>query len=284
MRPFMSDYSNTAFIDWQDAFENGAYIPGAADLPSRWASESQALRDQWSREGRLDADVPYGEDARQRLDIVRPESDSRGLVVIVHGGYWHRFYKDDWSFLAQGCLAHDWSVALVGYRLAPQVSIAQISRDIAEAVTVAAQRVDGPVRLTGHSAGGHLVARMLSEDTLLAETIFQRLAHVVPVSGLYDLRPLMAHFMNESLQLDPAQAMKESPALHAPLTGVPLTLWVGDEERPEFLRQTRLLCERWRPRLPEMSAIYEAGKNHFSVIDGLTRAESPLTRCLLQLD
>ena len=49
----MSEYSNSAFIDWQDAFENGAYIPGAADLPAHWASESQALREQWRREGRM---------------------------------------------------------------------------------------------------------------------------------------------------------------------------------------------------------------------------------------
>lgn len=280
----MSDHSLTAFIDWQDAFDNGAYIPGARDLPAQWASESQQLRNLWAAADRLDADIAYGDEDRQRLDIVRPEGKSRGLVVIVHGGYWHKFSKSDWSFLAQGCLAQGWSVALPSYRLAPQASISQMTQDVAEAITVAAERVDGPVLLTGHSAGGHLVTRMLSEDDVLPMAICQRLAKVVSISGLYDLRPLMANTMNEVLQLDLAEATRESPALHLPRSGIPLILWVGAEERPEFLRQTRLLCERWQGQLASITAIYEPGKNHFSVIDGLANAESPLVGCLLQLD
>lgn len=280
----MSEFSQTAFIDWHDAFENGAYIPGAAELPEQWTRESQALREQLAAAGRLDADIAYGQDDRQKMDIARPEGPSQGLVVIVHGGYWHKFDKSWWTYLARGCLAHGWSVALPSYRLAPTVPISQITQDMVEAITIASQRVDGPVRLTGHSAGGHLVARMLSEDACLPEPVFQRLVHVVPVSGIYDLRPLMAHPMNESLQLDMDQATAESPALHGPRTGVPLTLWVGTDERPEFLRQTRLLCEKWGAQLPEINGVYEPGKNHFSVIDGLAVADSPLVHCLLQLD
>ena len=128
------------------------------------------------------------------------------------------------------------------------------------------------------------MARLLSEDARLATPVFRRLEHVLPISGLFDLRPLMAHPMNEALQLDSELAIAESPALHAPLPGVALTLWVGAEERPEFLRQTRLLCERWGVALPGMRGIYEPGKNHFSVIEGLARAESPLTECLLHSD
>ncbi|MGQ7844391.1 alpha/beta hydrolase [Granulosicoccus sp. 3-233] len=278
----MPEFSNTAFIDWPDAFENGAYIPGAAEMPAQWARDSQALRDQLSAAGRLDADIAYGSDVRQCLDIARPEGQSQGLVVIVHGGYWHKFDKSLWTFLARGCLARGWSVALPSYRLAPSVAMAEITQDIVDAVTFASQRVEGPIRLTGHSAGGHLVTRMLNEDVPLASSILQRMVQVVPISGIYDLRPLLAHPMNEALRLDMDQATAESPALHAPRTGTPLTLWVGAEERPEFLRQTRLLCERWSAQLPDTRGIYEPGKNHFSVIDALAETDSPLTECLLQ--
>lgn len=288
----MSDFSSMAFIDWNDAFENGTYIPGSADMPERWARESQALREQWLAEGRLECDVAYGKDVRQRFDIARPEGVSKGLVVIVHGGYWHRFDKSSWTFLAQGCLAHGWSVVLPSYRLAPNVSISEITQDVAEAITVASQQVEGPVRLTGHSAGGHLVARMMAEQAPLTDSVFERLAHIVAVSGIYDLRPLMANTMNEQLQLQPDEAAAESPVLHAPLraplraphNSVPLTLWVGAEERPEFLRQTRLLCEKWSPQLDTITAVYEPGKHHFSVIEGLADAQSALVRCLLHLD
>lgn len=272
------------YIDWNDAFENGAYIPGAADMPPQWAAQSQAFRDELASRNRITIDAPYGDAPRQRMDILTPEGESRGLVVIVHGGYWHKFDKSTWSFLATACLAHGWSVALPSYRLAPEVSIAEITQDIVDAVVMASTQVEGPIRLTGHSAGGHLVTRLLCDEQLLPDSVVQRLVNVVPISGLYDLRPLMAHDMNQSLQLDLEGAIAESPALQEPLAGVPLTLWVGAVERPEFLRQTRLLCEKWQPTLPDIQAVYEPGKHHFSVIDGLTRTDSALVRCLLQLD
>jgi hypothetical protein len=103
----------------------------------------------------------------------------------------------------------------------------------------------------------------------------------VAVSGIYDLRPLLACTMNETLALTPAEAVAESPVSHLPAGKVPLTLWVGAEERPEFLRQTRLLCEQWAIRGASVRARYETGKNHFSVIDRLADAQSPLVAALL---
>ncbi|WP_205738024.1 alpha/beta hydrolase [Granulosicoccus antarcticus] len=280
----MTDFSNSEFIDWNDAFENGAYIPGAALLPDKWARLSAQLRDRQQAGGRMQADIRYGEGERQVLDIFHPEGESCGLVVLVHGGYWLRFDKSNWSFLAEGCLAHGWSVAIPSYRLAPDVPISDITQDVAAAVQLAAQNVSGPIRLVGHSAGAHLVARLLCADQILSEAVAARLAHVVPVSGIFDLRPLQANHMNESLQLDLKQAVAESPVAHQPRRAVPMTLWVGAEERPEFLRQTRLLCEKWSAEMDHIHACYEPGKNHFSVIDGLTRPDSALVRALLGID
>lgn len=271
------------FIDWNDAFENGAYIPGSASLPDQWARQSAQCRERLTLEGRLEGDVAYGEQARQVLDILHPAGVSQGLVLLVHGGYWHKFDKSHWSFLAEGCLAHGWSVAVPSYRLAPDASITQITQDITAALVVAARKVPGPLRLVGHSAGGHLVARMLCDDNDLPDSIVQRLVHVVPVSGIYDLRPLTLCKMNESLRLGLTEALAESPVFHQPLTTVPVTLWVGAEERPEFLRQTRLLCEKWSNQFDDIRAQYEPDKNHFSVIDGLSRRDSPLVKALLDI-
>lgn len=276
---------DTDFIDWNDAFENGAYIPGAERLPAQWAERSRRLREFLASKSRIEADIAYGDSPRQSLDLLHPVGESRGLVVVVHGGYWHRFDKHSWSFLASGALAHGLSVAVPSYRLAPQVSIAEITQDIHAAVCEAAQRVAGPLRLTGHSAGAHLVTRLLCTDSRLPSAVSRRLTHVLAVSGIYDLRPLMAHDMNRSLQLDSPMARAESPvfaSVHA--TAVPTTLWVGASERPEFLRQTRLLCETWQAQMPAIRAWFEADRNHFSVIEGLSHAGSALTRSLLQKD
>ena len=275
--------NSCGFIDWDDAFENGAYIPGSASLPAQWAGQSAQLRERLGRDGRLDADVVYGNEERHVLDLFHPAGESQGLVFLVHGGYWHKFDKSNWSFLAEGCLAHGWSVAIPSYRLAPDVSITQITQDVTAALAAAARKVSGPIRLTGHSAGAHLVARLLCDDHKLADTVFRRLAHVVPVSGIFDLRPLTLCRMNESLGLGLDEAIAESPAHHEPMKTVPVTLWVGAEERPEFLRQTRLLCEKWGNAFDGIRAVYESGKNHFTVIDGLSRSDSPLVKSLLAM-
>lgn len=275
--------NSSGFIDWDDAFENGAYIPGSASLPEQWAAQSAQLRERLTHDGRLDADVVYGDDERHVLDLFHPAGESQGLVFLVHGGYWHKFDKSYWSLLAGGCLAHGWSVAIPSYRLAPTVSISHMTQDVTAALTVAASRIRGPIRLTGHSAGAHLVARLLCDDHELADAVFRRLVHVVPVSGIFDLRPLTLCRMNESLRLDLDEAIAESPAHHEPMKTVPITLWVGAEERPEFLRQTRLLCEKWGSAFTSIRAVYESDKNHFTVIDGLSRPDSPLVRSLLDI-
>ena len=132
-----------------------------------------------------------------------------------------------------------------GYVLAPEARVAAIVRMVATAVAEAAATVPGPLRLTGHSAGGHLVARLACADGGLPAALRARLGPVLPISGLFDLRPLLRTAINDDLRLDPAEAAAESPALLEPLDGLRLHAWVGAAERPEFVRQSRLIANVW---------------------------------------
>lgn len=262
-------------IDWTDAFDNMGYVPGSADLPGRWAAAALSFRQAWQARGLLEEDLRYGPEEREKLDIFRPEGESAGLVMFVHGGYWVRLDKSYWSHLAAGCLGNGWAVAMPSYPLAPGMRIHQITGCIARAVETAAAHVPGPIRLMGHSAGGHLVARMMCK-AVLPEPVAARLARVVSISGLHQLAPLMEARMNAELQLDPPEALRESPALQEPLRDVPFTAWVGAQERPEFLRQARLIEEAWGLRGADVRAVYDPGHNHFSVIEALADPAAPL--------
>ncbi|MEE8454698.1 MAG: alpha/beta hydrolase, partial [Limibaculum sp.] len=138
-----------------------------------------------------------------------------------------------------------------------------------------------PIRLAGHSAGGHLVTRMLCEGAPLPIAVAARIVSVLSISGVHDLRPLLRTAMNEDLQLDRAEAAAESPALLAPRPGVPVTCWVGSAERPEFRRQNALLANIWTGCGVATRAVEEPGRHHFNVIDGLCEPDSPLTEALL---
>ncbi|WP_296473960.1 alpha/beta hydrolase [Roseinatronobacter sp.] len=264
-------------IDWDDAFANGAYIDGAAGYPPRWEQAAQAFR----AGANLHPDIAYGDQPRETYDLFLPDTHPRGLVVFVHGGYWLKFDKSYWSHLAAGPVAQGWAVALPSYTLAPKASIPQITDQISRAVQHAAAKIAGPICLTGHSAGGHLVTRMICDDTPLPPSILDRIVHVLSISGLHDLRPLLQTQMNAELGLTDETARSESPALHDPKPGIAVTAWVGGHERPEFLRQSALLREAWARKGCAAHLHVATGQHHFNVIDGLARPDSALTQAVL---
>lgn len=258
--------------DLSRAYANGDFIADAAAYPPRWKTEAQDLRAILG--ARALTGLAYGPGARQTFDLLLPEGAPRGLMVFIHGGYWMAFAPADWSGFAQGALARGWAVAMPGYTLAPEARIGAMTREIEAAIGAAAERVAGSIVVTGHSAGGHLSARMACAD--LSPPWAGRLKRVVPISPLADLRPLMRTAMNEKLQIDTTEAMAESPALLGRREGAEVFVWVGAQERPTFLWQARVLSEEWN--CPWHAA---SGKHHFDVIDPLRDPASDLMEVLL---
>ena len=265
-------------FDWDDAFDNGGYIRDAKTYPDRWASDAENFRAAQSN-GQID--VTYGPNARNKMDIFRPSGAVNGLFVFVHGGYWRLFDKSTWSHLAAGAVHRGWAVVIPSYPLCPTVDLPEIAPHVAEAINLAAQTISGPIRLAGHSAGGHLVTRMISSPELLYTTVQSRITGVTSISGLHDLRPLTLARMNSDLGLSDATAAADSPALLTPSSNCQVTAWVGAQERPEFLRQTRLLEENWSKAGHSVRAHYDPSHHHFSVIEGLQDPTSPLISAIL---
>lgn len=270
--------------DWDDAYANGPHIPGSDAWPDIWAGPARIMREGLLAQGRARLDVAYGDRPRNRFDLFQPEGRPKGLVVYVHGGFWMRLDKSFWSHLAEGALRKGFAVAIPGYTLCPDVRIRDITVEIAAAIAASAGMVAGPLHLAGHSAGGHLATRMVCAGSPLPAVVQARIAGVLSISGLHDLRPLMATAMNAVLKLDEAEALAESPALLRPTEGARLTCWAGASERAEFVRQNALLANVWRGLGAAVACVEEPDRHHFNVVDGLTDPDHPLTQALLDQD
>lgn len=259
-------------LDVDRAYANGAFIPGSEKLPGLW--EQLAGEYRRALKGRAKLNIPYGPAPRQQFDLFMPEKPPVGLVMFVHGGYWLESGRESWSHLASGVVGRGWACALPSYTLAPDARIAEMTVEIALAVKAAASMVEGPVVVTGHSAGGHLAARMGCSD--MPKGVGERVLRVVPISPVAELGPIARTRMNNALRLTEAEIASESPARLTLRPTCEAHVWVGMMERPAFLWQARLLSEEWDcPWTPAPD------RNHFSVLDDLAQPDSALTDVLV---
>lgn len=267
--------------DWDDAYANGINIAQGDRWPAAWVEPAKLYRESMEAAGRARLGLAYGDKPRNRYDLFLPESDPVGLVVYVHGGFWVGLDNSYWSHFAKGAVERGYAVAMPSYTLAPENRIGGITAEIGKAIEAAASLVDGPIRLTGHSAGGHLVTRMITTTSPLPELIRRRIVNTVSISGVHDLRPIINTKMNAKQRIDQEEAWLESPALLTPLPGGRVTCWVGATERSEFLRQNALLANIWKGLGAETDCVEEPDRHHFNVLDGLADPDHPLTEALL---
>lgn len=273
---------------WHDRmYNNRALVPDSADILARWASDSRAAREAVACE----LDVAYGDLPGESLDVFPAAHAGAPVLVFIHGGYWRALDKSDHSFVAPAFTRDGACVVVPNYALCPAVTIPQIVMQMVRAVAWTWHHIErfggDPRRITvaGHSAGGQLAAMMMAclwqqhDARLPRDTARNALA----ISGLHDLDPIMrTPFLQGDLRLTPDQVEQASPArLPAAKHGTLYTV-TGGAESPEYLRQNRLIQERWGTRrVPVCEEI--AGCNHFSVVDALVDPASRLHQMALDL-
>ncbi len=266
-----------------------ARVPDHAQYFARWALGSHQTR---LTEPCI-LDIAYGEHPAQRLDMFPARAARHGgapLLVFIHGGYWRAQDKSDCSYIVPALTRAGAAVAVINYRLVPSVPLEELVRDVLSAVTWcylhAGQFGADPQHLyvAGHSAGGHLTAMMLAcewprwHGALPPNVVKGGMA----ISGLFDLEPIMhAKFLNDDLNLNQARVARLSPAWLKPATHAPLLTAVGGLESDEFKRQNRLISECWSGVF--RSDVPMPERHHFSILDALGEATSPLHRAALEL-
>ena len=273
-------------IDYEAEYNNRARVPEHAEIFARWTRDAAAYRDTMKAEENAELGLAYGESPRQTVDLFFPDATGRTpLALFVHGGYWRSLDPSLFSHMAAGLNARGIAVAVAGYDLCPQVRIAQIVDQIRAACLFLWRRFGQRILVFGHSAGGHLAATTLATDWRRLDAAVP--ADLVPaaysISGLFDLAPLVGVSMNADLQLTPSSAHAASPMYWQAPKGLVLDAVVGARESDEFLRQSRIIVSEWARGGVETRFEAVEDANHFTVVDPLSRPESPMVARLAEL-
>jgi acetyl esterase/lipase len=250
------------------AYNNSEAVANSPELVERRNTASVAFR----KAHPAGLDVPYGPAPRQKWDLFAAPDASAPCLVFIHGGYWQRNAREDFACFAEGILAHGWSVALPGYTLAPDASLAAIVDEIRRALDWLAANgpahglAAGPLIVSGWSAGGHLTAMALSHP---------RVAAGLAISGVYELAPIRETYLNDALRLTDAEVATLSP-LRLPVVRKPMAIAYGTKELQALVDDSRDLHARRLAAHASGPLIPVAGADHFTIMDELRRPDGAL--------
>jgi len=122
------------------------------------------------------ADLAYGSDARQKLDVYVPTvaAASSPVVIFFYGGSWQTGSRDEYLFVGEALAARGITVVIPDYRLAPGITYVDILKDCAAATAwvfaniATYQGNPDAVFMSGHSAGGYNAAMLAIDPEWLA--------------------------------------------------------------------------------------------------------------------
>lgn len=230
-------------------------------------------------------DVRYGTAERTLIDYFPAPKQANdkppGLLVFIHGGYWQELSKNESAFLAPAWHAAGFAHAVVGYTLAPQAKIGEIVAQCRAAlhflVTEAENLGHDPQRIVvaGSSAGGYLTAACAADASL-------PLRGMVPISGVFDLRPLVGTSINTALGMSLAEATELSQ-ITSRSARVPSVVAWGQVETASFKQQSQSLAAHLRQAGRRCTELEMAGRNHFDVVHELGDPQSKLFEAAKQL-
>lgn len=286
----MDDAARAAQLQRDAAYNNRWAVPGhQADL-DRWAADSATVRNDL----RCDLDVAYGDGERETLDILYPDATGPvPLIVFLHGGYWLSMTKDSYSFVGENFVRKGAAFAVIGFGLCPDIPLARMVDQVERAIGHLWDNSDrygfdrDRFYLAGHSSGGHLAAMVLGGGVdgkpPVSPEIFKG---SVIVSGLFDLGPIAATYINNYIRLDDAGVEALSPLRRVPPAGRqmgPLILGTGEHELAEyFLHQSRYAAA-WVERGHRLEMCDAAGYQHFDVPYDLANADGMLHKAFANL-
>ena len=234
----------------------------------------------------------YGEKPANLIDLVRGGDGAPApLLIFIHGGYWQEGSRTGSLFGADYFARHGIAYAAIGYTLAPQATVAEIVVECRQALAHIAANAQSlgidaqRIVLAGSSAGAHLAALCASNDSgsERASSRVTPLAGLVLLSGIFDLEPLVATYINDLPGMSVQDALDLSPMRRNPASMPAAIISWGEVETAEFKRQSRRFASHLQHAGVGVECFESPLRNHFDIVHNLADSDTRLGRAVLAM-
>lgn len=270
-------------------YNNRVHVPDFAVHLERW----KLLSRQTEKELPVVKDLRYGSLPREQLDIYPSPQASSKTLIFIHGGYWHKWGKEYFQFIAKAFHAYGITTVVINYPLAPAASMDQIVMSCRDAVCWIYKNITlyngdpGQLYVAGHSAGAQLAAILLatapvSTGSNNANTVAEMIRGLCAISGLFNLIPIQLSDLNEVLNMNKETTLRNSPVQLVPTSQALLSIAVGGDETDEFLDQSMEFYKCWKENI-SAEIVQIEGLNHYSIIETMLDRQSTLHKAVLRI-
>jgi acetyl esterase/lipase len=242
-------------------------------------------------------DLYKGEDAakdKNKLDLYLPRGrHDFPVVFFVHGGAWRNGHKEYWgvpSTFGMALARQGIGAVVPNYRLSPDVQHPEHIKDVAKAFSWTYKNIQkyggrpDELFVCGHSAGGHLVALLATDDSYLkAEGLTLRaIRGAIPMSGVYTI-PEVNGLFTGMFGLDTKVRKEASPISHARPDAPPFLILYAEND---LVFCDRSCCEAFYQALlgkkVEAHLMEVKRRNHVTLLLNACVPRDPATEAILR--
>jgi acetyl esterase/lipase len=231
---------------------------------------------------------------KNKLDLYLPRGERDFPVVFfVHGGAWRNGHKDYfgvYSTFGMSLARQGIGAVVPNYRLSPEVRHPDHIKDVAKAFAWTCRNIAkyggraDEVFVCGHSAGGHLVSLLATDDSYLkAEGLTLRaIRGAIPLSGVYAI-PEVNDLFNSMFGNDAKVRRDASPILHARPDAPPFLIiyadydlaWCGKSCSEDF-------CKAIKSKKGEAETLEVRQRNHVTILVNACLRTDPVPQAILK--
>ncbi len=280
----MADYFGSKSEDFDRQYDPFAWALNHEVSAIVSAEKSRAARERLT----LFADLSYGKQSSQKLDILTHDLNHAPVHIFFRGGGWLRGMKSNACFYAETIVGAGALFVAVNFPNIDEATLQEIVEYSQQAVSWVFENIEdyggdpNRIFICGKSSGALQAGMVMAADWHSRGLPSDLVKGAVMISGIYDLEPLRHTEHGKKWGLDPTTVAALSPSRNIPSTSGPVTMVYAENDSPEIRRQSSSFAQKWRDAGHDCNVIIEYGVDHFSIFKPMDNPTSDVGQAMLR--